>query len=136
MLESFGDHPLGDDWRDFALKSVQAWVTDRQGIVYVVANPMHLGFYKVGQTGASLAERLQTLNSAGVVGQFVEVHQAAVPDRFAVEAAVHRSLTETVPRHKEFFQCTAYQAIAAVELHASQERQAVAGLLGACGNAQ
>jgi hypothetical protein len=128
LLATFADHPLADDWRDMAWSCVQAHLAKTGGTVYVVANPVHVDLYKVGQTRGSVGERIKSLDSAGVVGYFVPVASHVVADRFAVEAAVHRRLRqrEGCQQHKEFFACTWQQAISALEAEVAHEQSALA----------
>lgn len=127
LLATFDEHPLADDWRDLAWSGVQAHLQKAGGTVYVVANPVHVDLYKVGQTRGSVGERIKSLDSAGVVGYFVPVASYCVQDRFAVEAAVHRRLHRAgCQRHKEFFQCTWQEATAALEEEVAHEQAALA----------
>lgn len=129
VLDSFAGHPLADDWRDFAWASVQDYLNARRGRVYVVTNPVHGGLYKVGQTREDMQARLRTLNSAGVVGYFVEVYSVLVLDRFHVERAAQRALARTAVQHKEFFQCDYETATRALEAAAAQDATALTALL-------
>ncbi len=102
-LASLFGHPLEDYWRDFAGESVRDRIEKRNGIVYVVANPVHKGLYKIGLTAGNLEKRLRSLNTAGVVGEFIEIGHAHAFDRFVVEKMAHRKLSKVTQRHKEFF---------------------------------
>lgn len=123
LLSTFYGHPLADYWKDFALESLTAFVEKRKGVVYVAANPVNRGFNKVGQTKNCVEERLQSLNTAGVVGYFVKVYSVEVSDRFAVEAAAHRYLARAAPVHKEFFLCDWQTAVDAVVAAADQDEK-------------
>ncbi len=124
----FSDHPLGDDWRDFAFNAVARYLERRRGTVYVVANPVHANLYKVGQTRGDVRQRLKSLNSAGVVGFFLEVAHQVVADRFFVETQAQKRLTTTCERHKEFFRCTYQLAQQAIETAAQQDARALSQL--------
>lgn len=102
-LDLFYDHPLCDEWRDFAYCAVEDHLRKRKGIVYVVTNPMNPGFYKIGVTGFDVNKRLRSLKSAGVVGEFVEVETAVALDRYSAESRAHQAMQKNFPRHKEFF---------------------------------
>jgi hypothetical protein len=102
-MSSLFDHPLEDDWRDFAGAAVHERIEKRKGIVYVVANPVNNGLYKVGLTGGILEKRIRSLKTAGVVGEFIEVDHAHALDRFAAEKMAHRALGAVSQSHKEFF---------------------------------
>lgn len=97
------DHPFDDDWRDFAARAVQKHQARRQGIVYVVVNPVNAHWFKVGVTGKCLNTRLRSLRTAGVVGQFIEVDQIHALDRFGAEGRAHKAMNLLSERHKEFF---------------------------------
>lgn len=99
------EHPLGDEWLDFAQQSLSCWQAQDRGHLYVVTNPVTPAFLKVGKTRLAPAQRLKRLNNEAVVGAFILVQAWAVHDRHYLEAAVHRSLNE-FPRHKEFFVST------------------------------
>jgi hypothetical protein len=128
LLATFDEHPLGDDWKDFAFEGLRNHFASSAGTVYVVTNPVHVNLYKVGQTQGAVAERISSLNSAGVVGYFIAVTDVQVKDRFAVEAAVHRVLRsrEGSQSHKEFFQCTWDVATGALREQVAQEAAALA----------
>ena len=128
LLATFDDHPIGDDWKDFAFAAIHSHFARCSGTVYVVTNPVHVNLYKVGQTQGEVAERISSLNSAGVVGYFVPVTDVQVKDRFAVEAAVHRVLRarEGTQSHKEFFQCTWDVATEALREQVVRENAALA----------
>lgn len=96
-------HPLEDEWMDFAIRSVRKHQANRSGFVYVVANPVFRRLYKVGSTSKSLEQRIRSLETAGVVGEFVEVFQSPAIDRFAAEARAHRALSAMANQYKEFF---------------------------------
>jgi hypothetical protein len=121
--DSFAGHVLEDDWRDFALQSVREYLMPRAGHVYVVANPVNAGLYKVGQTKNDVRKRLKSLNSAGVVGYFLEVSSRQVQDRFWVEAHAQRALAAVAQQHKEFFKCSYEQAMTAVEDAANRDAE-------------
>lgn len=127
--ESFSGHVLEDDWRDFALQSVRAHLAARAGYVYVVVNPVNPTLFKVGQTKRSVSERLASLNSAGVVGYFLEVASFPVHDRFWVEASAQRALAGLAEQHKEFFKCSSEQAVAAVRAAAEADNRYASSLL-------
>lgn len=127
-MSCFVGHPLEDDWRDFASQSLQEYLQTRRGRVYVVTNPVNAGLYKVGQTREDMAARLKSLNSAGVVGYFVEVHSVVVSDRFYVERAAQRRLAQSAARHKEFFQCDFGTAMQALQVAAAADEAALARL--------
>jgi T5orf172 domain len=96
-------HPLEDEWRDFAGAAARDRIQKRRGTVYVVANPVHAGLYKIGVTKGDLSKRLRSLKTAGVVGEFLEIDQFQALDRFAAEKMAHRNLSKVAQRHKEFF---------------------------------
>jgi hypothetical protein len=102
-LNSLFGHPLEDEWVDFAAHAVRERLQKRMGTVYVVTNPVHKDLYKVGMTSSSLEKRLRSLKTAGVVGEFIEVDQVQVLDRFVVERMAHHALASKAERHKEFF---------------------------------
>lgn len=102
-MASFSEHPFADDFTDFAAAAVADHLRQRQGIVYVVANPVNRGFYKIGVTAHDVKKRLRSLRSAGVVGEFVEVDAVFALDRFAAEKRAHRKMAAVAPQHKEFF---------------------------------
>lgn len=102
-LQAMNGHPFEDEWLDFATRSVRKHQAARFGYVYVVANPVFRGLYKVGSTSKGLDQRMRTLETAGVIGKFVEIFQAPALDRFAAEARAHRNLGAIAKRHKEFF---------------------------------
>lgn len=102
-LGVFFDHPLEDDWMDFAGQSLHEHFKRRKGFVYVVANPIHKHWYKVGMTAGSVEKRLRSLNTAGVIGDFIEIDQAYAFDRFSAEKMSHQTLSLLAQKHKEFF---------------------------------
>lgn len=127
LLATFNEHPLGDDWKDFAHEALRSHFVRSAGTVYVVTNPVHVNLYKVGQTQGDVQERISSLNSAGVVGYFVPVTDVQVKDRFAVEAAVHRVLRarKGTQNHKEFFECTWDVAMEALREQVARENAAL-----------
>lgn len=128
ILSTFDDHPLADDWQDFAWQSLKEHFSRTEGTVYVVTNPVHVNLYKIGQTRGAVGERIKSLDSAGVVGYFVPVASRQVADRFAVEVAVRRALRlkEGRQTHKEFVACTWEEAIAALEAETARETEVLA----------
>lgn len=103
-LDAFADHPLADEWHDFAHAAVCAHLDSRRGLVYVASNPVHVGLYKVGSTaGETTAARLKSLRTAGVVGEFHEIESFACLDRFGAERRAHRAMATQSQQHKEFF---------------------------------
>ena len=133
LLATFADHPLADDWHDFAAQALTDFFEKRRGTVYVVTNPVHEGLYKVGHTGGALSARLKSLNSAGVVGSFVVVDHVEALDRFAVEKMAHRELALVAQQHKEFFKAdfpTVSQAVRAAAASYEQCMRSAALLVG------
>lgn len=122
-MASFSDHPFADDFTDFAANAVSEHLRRRQGIVYVVANPVNKGFYKIGVTAHDVKKRLRSLRSAGVVGEFFEVDAVFALDRFAAEKRAHRKMAAVAPKHKEFFVTEYKVAIEAVQTSAAVENK-------------
>jgi hypothetical protein len=106
--------PLDDDFRDFLYRSVSDYFEQARGFLYVVTNPAHAGFFKVGKTGRTPVKRLAELNNEAVVGTFVLVKSWPVRDRHWLEKAAHQQLSG-LPQHKEFFHGTWHQVCAGVD---------------------
>lgn len=118
----FSDHPLYDDFMDFATASIQEFIQNRRGIIYVVHNPINRNFYKIGLTGAAtLEKRLRSLNSAGVVGEIHEVERAYALDRFGAEGQAHKQMGKHTVQHKEYFVCDDYKLVSSVMQDAVKE---------------
>lgn len=102
LFPAFDDHPLADDWRDFAWSSLEAWIKGRNGYVYVMVHPLYPGWAKVGRTRLAPENRAKMLTSEGVLGQFALAGAVRAADDWGLERRLHRALA-TWPRHKEFF---------------------------------
>lgn len=124
-LELFADHPLADEWRDFALKSVHDFLRQRTGLVYVATNPVHAGVYKIGVTAFDVRKRMSSLKTAGVLGSFIEVGQERALDRFQAEARALREMAQRGERHKELFRTSYATALRCVDQGVSQDNAAL-----------
>lgn len=113
VLQSLREHPLADEWHEFLVAALKQHFERSQGFVYVAANPVHCGFYKVGQTRLDPEFRMAALNNEAVIGAFELVHSWVVYDRHYLESAAHQALSGA-PRHKEFFHCSWREACLAV----------------------
>lgn len=98
------DHPIGDEWFDFARDGLAAHWQASRGHLYAAANPVTPNFIKVGLTARSPEKRLQQLNNSAVIGTYIFVETWAVHDRFYLEKAAHRALRALgIACHKEHF---------------------------------
>ena len=66
----------------------------RQGYVYCLSNKAHPTIYKIGYTTNTLNERIQSLNTTGVVYPFEVELSKYVNDCVACEAILHKMLYE------------------------------------------
>lgn len=104
LLAEIHDHPLGDEWADFAMKSLEALWAKNKGTLYIAANPVTDKFVKVGLTAGSAEHRMHQLNSAGVIGEYICVQSWDVWDRFTLERKAHKTLKAAgYTQHKEHF---------------------------------
>lgn len=96
--------------------------SDTPGIVYILTNPAMPGLVKIGKTArGSVNARLNELYSTGVPVPFDCVYAGRVADEGQVEKAFHRAFGPyRINPRREFFQIEAEQAIALLELMATE----------------
>lgn len=86
------DHPLGDEWREFTLTTLQMWLAPRAGYVYLVHVPGNPSTLKVGQTSQDPWRRLSQLNHEILVSKPALYDAVFTHDRWHLEAQVHHQL--------------------------------------------
>lgn len=98
------EHVLGDDWFDFAARSLREYFVRTHGYVYLAATHDHPGLIKLGKTSRRPQQRIQDLSRENVLHSFRLLHAMPVHDRHWVELCSHRLLQrQGVARIKEFF---------------------------------
>lgn len=87
--------------------------------IYVLLNPAHMRYVKIGWTSKTPEERAKELSAAtGVPQPFLVAYEALVPDGRAAEAIIHERLSHSGHRlnpSREFFDISLKEAIAIVD---------------------
>jgi len=125
------EHPLGDEWREFALEGLQKWFDMRCGHVYVVRFSAAAGSVKVGQTRQNPWARLKQLNHEAVVHPPALFDAVHTHDRWWLESCAHQALTlQGLHVAKEHFAVKPERALQLLtDLHAQDvQRFAALGL--------
>lgn len=101
--------------------------------VYVLLNPAHMRYVKIGWTSKSPEERARELSAAtGVPQPFLVAYEATVSDGPSAEADIHARLTALGHRlnpSREFFEIALKEAIAIVDQVCQEYQHAQDGLL-------
>jgi hypothetical protein len=92
FLEGEGPEGVYQEMLDEALA---AHMASRAGHLYLAVHPIYAArLYKVGATRKTPEERMRSLTTAGIPGQFTLVKAWAVPDAFAAETCCKRTLAQ------------------------------------------
>ncbi len=103
FLQGEGPDGLYQEMLDEALA---AHLGHRAGYIYLAVHPIYTtGLYKVGATRKTPEERMRSLTTAGIPGQFTLVKAWPVPDAFAAEASCARTLAQRRIQ-REFYEGT------------------------------
>ena len=104
VLGAIREHPLGDEWADFAHRALTRYFRHTQGHIYLTSTLDHPGLIKLGKTKLAPLERMNSLSNESVIEPFKLLHSRLVHDRHWVEIQCHRRLTLSgMTRRKEFF---------------------------------
>ena len=103
-------------------ESARQWIQTQMGLIYVVRNPFLPGMVKVGLTRQSIDQRLRSLSTEGLPGNFEVINTWNTLSVFDVESAIHREL-ESIHVGKEFFKDDLDLVFKVIESNVVKERQ-------------
>jgi hypothetical protein len=115
LQDFFEQEGLVDEYQEMLDEAMLAYVASKSGYLYLAVNPIYAsGLYKVGATRKTPADRMRSLTTAGIPGQFTLVKSWQVPDAFAAEA--HCALTLAQRRiQREFYEGTFPELTSAID---------------------
>lgn len=91
----FQDEGLADCYQELLNEALACYIERKAGHVYLSVHPIYpAGLYKIGATRKTPEERMQSLPTSGLPGQFVLVKSWAVPEPFAAETHCKRTLAQ------------------------------------------
>jgi hypothetical protein len=111
----FHDEGLADCYQELLDESLANYIKGKAGHLYLAVHPIYSeGLYKVGATRKTPEQRMQSLTTAGIPGQFTLVKSWAVPEPFAAEAHCARTLSQRRVQ-REFYEGTFPELTAAID---------------------
>lgn len=91
----FQEEGLADCYQELLDESLANYIERKCGHLYLAVHPIYsVGLYKVGVTRKSPEQRMKSLPTAGIPGQFTLVKSWPVPEPFAAETHCARTLSQ------------------------------------------
>jgi hypothetical protein len=124
----FYDEGLVECYQELLDESLSNYINRKAGHIYLAVHPIYsAGLYKIGATRKTPDERIQSLTTAGIPGQFTLVKSWPVPEPFAAEAHCARTLSQRRVQ-REFYEGTFPELTAAIDGVVAEEWRLVCQL--------